>query len=156
MSLEMKTMKKVVYERMKNDSTLETLLGGDNTNRIRWHYLPSNPIYPSIIYRRLTTTQNTTLGIPSLKDVVTFNIDIYDTTPSPETVDDIKERIRDLFHDQTAALNALAVDITDKPLLNFYLSEVIDDIGDGFFDSQARWFTTIRIDFKVQLVCSNT
>lgn len=156
MSLEMKTVKKVVYDRIRLDATIISLLGGDASGRVRWHYLPSNPVYPSIIYRRLTTTQNNNLEIKSLKDVMTFNIDIYDDTPSPEIVDDLKERIGELFQDESAALNALAVDGTGKPLLHFYLSEVIDDIGDAFQDSQDRWFTTIRVDFKVQLVCENS
>jgi hypothetical protein len=156
MSLEMKKIKEVVYDRIRLDATIISLLGGDATGRVSWHYLPSNPLYPSIIYRRLTTIQNTNLDIKSLKDSMSFGIDIYDDTPSPETVDDIKERIRDLFQDETAALNSLAVDGTGKPLIHFYVSEVIDDIGDAFLDTQDRWFTSMRVDFKVQLVCENS
>lgn len=155
MAYNMKIAHKVVYNRMKNDSELATLLGGSTSGKVCWLNLPSNPTYPSIIYRRLTTTQDTKFNFNSLKNPMVFSIDIYDDTPSPEIITDIKQRITELFHDQEVTLNTLAVDDTGKPLLHFYKSEVIDDIGDGFLDSQDRWFTTMRLEFVIQLVCEN-
>jgi hypothetical protein len=156
MAYNMKKVHQVVYNRMKDDSELATLLGGSTTGRVSWINLPSNPLYPSIIYRQLTTTSDKIFEFNSLKTPMVFSIDVYDDTPSPETITDIKQRITELFHNQEAALTTLAVDDTGKLLLHFYNSEVVDDIGDGFLDSQDRWFTTLRIEFIVQLVCENS
>lgn len=144
-------VKKKVYDRLIGDTdalnpdSLQSILGDAPLNHTFWHYMPDNPVYPCIIYRRLNTTQDQEFDLSTLKDPMIFEITLYDSTPSPEKIDKLKDRISELFHRKNKELS--------DTHLHFYDASVVDDIGDAFQDSEGRWFTTLRLQFKVVKVC---
>ena len=146
-------VKEAVFKRMRDDTTLRFLLGiitpGSADGKIRWFSLSDTPVYPSVIYRRLPTDQDQLFtDFNSLKSSVAFEISIYDLSQTPETIENIKDRIVELFHNQQDALTTLT-----GTEIHFYSSRVINDSGDAFQDVFDRYFTTIRVEFSVQKVC---
>ena len=147
-------VKAKVYSTLISDTdtddpnSLASILGALPIQHVFWHYLPSNPVYPSIIYRRLNTEQDQIFNHSTLKNPMTFELSIYDSTPSPEKIDKIKDRITELFHGAEATLS--------DTHLHFYDASVMDDIGDSFLDADDRWFTTLRLQFIVIKVCDLT
>ena len=101
MSFNIQTLKKLVYDRLKEDSTLVTLLGG--TANI-FHFYPkqeSNIPYPIVVYSVLGIEDNPydadrNANINSL----ILNIDIFSSDSSMKEADDIADRIYTLLHGQ--------------------------------------------------------
>jgi len=101
MSFNIQTLKKLVYDRLKDDSALVILLGG--TANI-FHFYPkqeSNIPYPIVVYSVLGIEDNPydadkNANINSL----ILNIDIFSSDSSMKEADDIADRIYALLHGQ--------------------------------------------------------
>ena len=146
----MKRVKEAIFKRMRDDTTLRALLGITTPNsadgRIRWLSLSDTPLYPSVIYKRLSSDQDQRFN-DFLKAPVVFEIFIYDLSQSPETIENIKDRIEELFHNQHKDLTTLTGDE-----IHFYTSLVVRDSGDAYQDVFDRYYTTIRLEFILQKV----
>ena len=76
---------------------------------------------------------------------MTFELSIFHEHPSVDKIDDIKDRITVLFQD--------AQDSLSDNTMQYFLSEVTDDSGDAWLDEDNRWWSMIRIRFRVQDPC---
>jgi hypothetical protein len=160
----MKSLKAKIFYTLNNDPTIRSLLGlppllvdpnthlvipalpADAKNKINWFDLPTNPEYPCITFRRITTKNELKFkGMKTIISEVYFEIYVYTDKPTPELVDDVKDRVTILFQDTQDSLS-------DSYMI-YFLSEVTDDSGDVFLDEDMRYYSTLRIRFKVQKVC---
>ena len=152
----MKSVKEKIFKRIRDDATIRSLLGlpaivspdttGPANGQIVWNYLPQNPIYPCIVYKRVTTKNE--LRFKYMQTAIAemyFEIYILSDNPDPSLVDDLKDRITVLFQDTQEQLS--------DSYMNYYLSEVIDDAGDIFQTDDKKYYTTMRLRFKLQKVC---
>jgi len=101
MGFEIQNLKKLVYDRLKDDSTLIALLGG--TANI-FHFHPkqeSNIPYPIVVYSVLGIEDNPYDADRNANiNNLVLNIDVFSSDSSMKEVDDIADRIYALLHGQ--------------------------------------------------------
>jgi hypothetical protein len=90
-------VKKAIYNKLKNDSTLTGLLGGPN---IFYERNPQTPIYPAIIYNIVTETEypyNSDDDDGKITET-TFAVTIFSDSSKSEESDNIESRVKYLLH----------------------------------------------------------
>ena len=101
MGFEIQNLKKLVYDRLKDDSTLIALLGG--TANI-FHFHPkqeSNIPYPIVVYSVLGIEDNPYDADRNANiNNLVLNIDVFSSDSSMKEVDDMADRIYALLHGQ--------------------------------------------------------
>jgi hypothetical protein len=91
-------VKKSIYDKLNKDSTLITLLGGNNI------YLERNPktiTYPSIVYGIVSDTDavfNEDVNEEGNTTETTFNVTIFSDNPKSEQSDNIEARVKSLLN----------------------------------------------------------
>jgi hypothetical protein len=101
MGFSIQNIKKLIYDKLINDSTLVSLLGG--TPNI-FHFHPkqeANITYPIVVYNILGL-EDDVYSVDRNADInrVTMNIDIFSSTSNTKEADDIADRIYALLHSQ--------------------------------------------------------
>ena len=92
-------IKKAIYDKLKNDSTLTTLLGG---NKIYFERNPNTITYPAIVYGIITDVDN--IYNEDISDgkitETTFHVTIFSNNPKSEESDNLESRVKTLLHGQ--------------------------------------------------------
>lgn len=141
-------VKEKFYQRLRDDATIRTLLGittpGGDDGHIAWNYLPDNPVFPMLVYwEGASKAENRFRGIQTITDLF-YDLEIYDEAPDSTKIENIKDRVMQLFQDTHESLS--------DQYVNFFVSEVTDGGGDAFTIVDNRWYGKLRIHFKVQSV----
>lgn len=136
MGFSIQNIKKLVYDKLKNDATLITLLGG--TSNI-FHFHPkqeSNIAYPIIVYNILGL-EDYVYNEDQNADInrVTMNFDVFSSTSSMKEADDISDRIYALLHSQG---------ISDSNLIVYTCFRVYQD--ENFDDTSQCWRINARYE----------
>lgn len=103
-------VKKLIYNKLTNDSALIVLLGGVSSI---FHFHPKqeeNIYYPIIVYSILGL-EDDVYDVDRNADInrVTINIDIFSSTANTKEADDIADRIYTLLHSQNISDSNLIV-----------------------------------------------
>lgn len=97
---------KVIFEILRTDSELITLLGG--TSKIFPIRIPQETAYPAITYTKLSQSPNHTKTGPSLVDEVRIQIDTY--SKDYAQLVSIDKRVRTLLDYYTGTIVSVNVD----------------------------------------------
>jgi hypothetical protein len=136
MGFSIQNIKKLVYNKLKNDATLLALLG-NNANVFHFHpKQESNVPYPILVYNILGL-EDDVYDVDRNADInrVTLNIDIFSSTASTKEADDIADRVYALLHSQ---------EISDSNIIVYTCFRVYQD--ENFDDSSQCWRINARYE----------
>lgn len=92
-------LKKLLYNRLKNDTTLTTLLGG--ANKIRHANPMKVSAYPCLVYNLIGEMDNPYHGDrPTGISTSEFQIEVFAKSTDATVVDKVEARVYELLHDQ--------------------------------------------------------
>jgi hypothetical protein len=115
---------------------------------IVWNYMPENPIFPMIVFWESSSKVDVRFkGVQTITDLF-YDLEIWDEAPDSTTIEQVKDRIMQLFQDTHEGFSDTVV--------NFYVSEVVDGGGDAFTVFNNRWYGKLRLHFKMQMVSDIT